>query len=283
MTRKKRRFEAVQPVTADPKTKPRYEDAFQHNVGHKVEDATKFLEGQGKNILYGIAAFLVLAVIGLIMYRWSAGSNAAAQTALGKAIETSQAAVSASPPPAGSTQKSFKTEKERAEASIAEFQAVADKFGGAVGEKAKYFVAVNRLSVDRAAATQELEGLAKSSGDVGKMSKFALAQVKNDDGKQDEALALYQELAGMKDPIVSKETVNFEIAKIYEKQGKKQEAVDLLFTLVKTASEAKDLDGKAVSLSSTAQNAKEKLEQLDPAKAKEIPEQTPDLSSLGIQ
>jgi predicted negative regulator of RcsB-dependent stress response len=283
MARKKRRFEAVEPVAPEPKNKGPYEDAYQHNFGHRVENATKFLEGQGKNILYGIAALVVLAIIGLIIYRWSASSNAAAQTALGKAIETSQAVVSASPLPAGSTEKSFKTEKERAEASITEFQAVADKFGGSVGEKAKFFVAVNRLSVDRPAGTQELEGLAKSSSEVGKMAKFALAGVKTDDGKQDEALTLYQELAGMTDPIVSKETINFEIAKIYEKQGKKQDAVDLLFNMVKTASEAKDLDGKPVPLSSTAQNAKEKLEQLDPAKAKEVPEQAPDLSSLGIQ
>jgi hypothetical protein len=30
---------------------------------------------------------------------------------------------------------------ERSEAAISEFQAVSDKFGGSVGEKAKYFIA----------------------------------------------------------------------------------------------------------------------------------------------
>ena len=282
MARKKRRFEAVQPVAPEPKDKPRYEDAFQDKFGHKVEEFGKKFEGQGRNILYGLGALAVIAVIGLIIYAWTSRSNAAAQTALGKAIETSQAVVSASPLPAGSTQKSFKTEKERAEVSIAAFQAVADKFGGDVGEKAKYFVATNRLSIDRAAGTAELEVLAKSTDEVGKMSKFALAQVKADDGKTDEAVALYQELAAMTDPIVSKETINFELAKLYEKQGKKQESIDLLFSIVKTASEAKDLEGKPVTMTLTAQSAKEKLEQLDPEKAKEI---SPPASSetLGIQ
>src|SRR5690606_32065149 len=60
-------------------------------------------------------------------------------------------------------------------------------------------------------------------------------------------------------------------------QGKKQEAVNVLFDLVKTASEAKDLDGKAVPLSPTATTAKEKLTQLDPEKAKELPQQPVDL------
>lgn len=277
MARKKRRFEAVQPVATETKEKPRYEDAFQHNVGSKLEEVGKKFEGQGKNILYGLAALVVVGIIALLIYSWNSRSNATAQTALGKAIETSQAVVSASPMPAGSTQKSFKTEKERAEASIAEFQAVADKFGGSVGEKAKYFVAVNRLSVDRAAGTAELESLATTSGEVGKLAKFALAQVRADDGKTDEAVTLYQELAAMSDPIVAKETINFELAKLYEKQGKKEDAVGVLFNLVKSASEAKDLDGKSVPLNSTAQSAKEKLEQLDPEKAKEIPQPAPEL------
>jgi hypothetical protein len=85
----------------------------------------------------------------------------------------------------------------------------------------------------------------------------------------------------MSDPIVPKDQVNLELAKIYEKQGKKQEAVDLLFNIVKSASEAKDLEGKPVPLSPAAQDAKEKLANLDPEKAKEIPEATPPTLDFG--
>ena len=94
---------------------------------------------------------------------------------MGKAIETSQAIVSPSPPPAGSTQKSFKTERERAEASIAQFDDVAQKYGGSVGEKAKYFAAVNRLTIDRPAGIEQLRSLSTSDSNVGKLSQFALA------------------------------------------------------------------------------------------------------------
>lgn len=278
MARKKRRIEAIAPLVTDPKDKPRYEDHFQHDIGRKIEQAGKKLEGHGKNILYGLGALVVLLAIIWIIYLKIGSSNAAAQTALGKAIETSQAQVTDTPPPASSTTKTFKTGKERAEAAIMEFQAVADKFGGSVGEKAKYFAAVTRITVDRPAAVTELEGLANSNDEVGKMAKFALAQTRADDGKPDEAIALYQELAAMIDPIISKETINFEIAKLYEKQGRKQEAVDLLFSLVKAASEAKDLDGKPVTLTSTAQSAKDKLKALDPEKAKEIPDAAPNTS-----
>ena len=273
MARKKRRFEPVVAPATESKDKPRYQDSFQQSVGKTIEDAGKKFEGQGRNILYGLAALVVLGIIVWIFYAWSGRSDAAAQTALGKAIETSQAPVTDQPVPAGTTVKVFKTENERAEAAIREFQAVAEKFGGNAGQKAKYFAAVNRLIIDRTAGVQELEALANSNDETGKMAKFALAQAKAGDGRTDEAIVLYQELAAMSDPIVSKETINFELAKLYEKQGKKQEAVDLLFNIVKTANEAKDLEGKPVPLSATAMAAKDKLQQLDPEKAKELPEQ----------
>jgi predicted negative regulator of RcsB-dependent stress response len=277
MARKKRSIVTNVAPEPDAKNKPRYKDSFQQNVGKKVEEVGKQLEGYRKNILYGVAAVAVFAVIIGIFYAWNERSKAGAQTALGKAIETSEAQVTNVPPPAGSTAKTFKSAKERSEAAISEFQTVSEQYGGAAGEKAKYFIAVNRLNVDRPAGVAELETLSKSGGEVGNLSKFALAQTRADDGKLDESVALYQELLAASDPVVSKDTINFAVAKIYEKQGKKQEAVDLLFTMVKAASEAKDMDGKPAVLSPAARAAKDKLKELDPAKAKEIPEPASEL------
>lgn len=288
MARKKRIPEATIPTT-EPKEKVQYKDAFQATLTEKIEKAGKTFEGRGKTMLYAFGALAVLLVLIFIFYRWNSNTNEKAQAALGKAIEISQAQISDTPPAAGSTIKTFKTEKERAEAAIAEFQAVVDKFGGAVAEKAKYFIAVNKLSIDRAAAIAELEELAKSGGEVGTLSKFALAQTKAAEGKTDEAIALYRELAAMENPIIAKETINFELAKLLEKQGKKEEAAEVYFQIAKTANELKDLEGKPVPLSTTASEAKKKLEELNPDKAKEIVTPTPDtnvgdsLSPLGIQ
>lgn len=277
MARKKRKL-PEQYLPGDQKVgekKTAYRDEFQTTVGKKIEDLGTKFEGKGKNILYGLAAVAVLAVLIGIFFAYNRRSNAQAQSALGKAIETSTAQVTDSPIPAGSTAKTFKTEKERAEAAIAEFQAVADKFGGEVGDKAKYFVAVNKLKIDKPAAITELETLAQKSGEIGTLSKFALAQAKADNGDLDGAASLYATLAGLDNPILSKNTINFELAKIYEKQGKKDDAVNLYFNIVKAASEAKDLEDKPVPLSETAKTSKEKLIQLNPEKAKEIPEPAP--------
>lgn len=276
MARKKRRFEQLQAAAAAPQDNRVYTNPVQKQVSEKLDEVGKSFEGKGKTILYGVAALAVLIVLVMLFLNWSRKSSGAGQTALGKAIEISQARISDTGTPAGSTQKTYKTEKERAEAAIAEFQTVADKFGGDVGEKAKYFIAVNKLDVDRPAAIQEIEAIAGKGGDVGKLAKFALAQTRVNDNKLDEALTIFQELAKMDDPIVAKDTINFEIAKIYEKQGKKTEAVDIYFNITKAAAEAKDMDGKAITPSQTAADAKDKLKELDPERAKQIPEPTPE-------
>ncbi len=276
MSRKKRRFEQLEAAASANKEKKIYVNPLQQKVDEKLEHVERKLVGKGRTILYGIAALVVLAILIGVFVKYSRNANATAQTALGKAIEISQTRVTNVPAPAGSTEKTFKTEKERAEASITEFKAVADKFGGAVGEKARYFIAVNRLSVDKPAGVLELEALANSTSDVGKLAKFALAQTRVDDAKPDEAATLYQELASMNNSVVAKDTINFELAKIYEKQGKQQEAADIYYNIAKAASEAKDLDGKPIPMTDTAKKAKTNLQQLDPERAKQIVEPAPE-------
>lgn len=276
MARKKRRFQETTVPTAEPQQqqqkKSPYRDSFQQNVGSKLEEVGKKMEGKGKNILYAIAAVVVLAALVGIYYLWNRNNQAAAQTALGKAIEISQSRVTDTPPPAGSTEKTFKTEKERAEAAINEFQTVVDRFDGAVEQKAKYFIAVNKLKIDRAAAVAELEELARTDGEVGELSKFALAQAKADEGKLEDAIAIYKELLDKKDLLISKDTVNFELANIYQRQNKTQEAADLYYSIALNASVAKDSQGKPIPMTETAKAAKEKLQGIDPERAKTIQE-----------
>ena len=278
MARKKRLEEVKQVpgIEEKPKEPVFYEDAFQQRANANILNASRKLEGKGKTVLYGIAAVAVLAVLVGVFFVWNRRSSGAAQTALGKAIETAEAPVTTQPLPPTYTGKAFKTEKERSEAAIAEFNNVANTYGGAVSEKAKYFAAVNRLNVDRNAAIGDLETLAKSSGETGSLAKFALAQAKQGDGKLDEAVALYSDLAKSNDSVIAKDTLNFEIASIYDKQGKKKEAADLYYNIAKPASEAKDADGKAIPMTQTAREAKDKLEAIDPTRAAEIKE---DLSS----
>ena len=271
--RKKRQPQQIETPEVESKEKAQFQDNFQSSVGNRIEEFGAVFEGKGRNIMYGLAAVAVLVLIAGIFYTWNRRANNSAQLALGNAIETSQAFVTDSPVPAGSTTKTFKTEKERAEAAIKEFQEVAEKHGSPYSEKAEYFIAVNRLYIDRAEGIKALEAIAEGTGENAVMAKFALAQTKSGDGKYEEAAKLYEELSGIDNTVVSKDTVNFELAKLYEKLDKSKEAADLYFNIAKAASEQKDSDDKPVPLSETAREAKEKLEELAPEKAKEIGEQ----------
>jgi len=276
MARKKRRFEQLEAAAASAsQEKKTYVDPLQQRVIPRVEEAGQKLAGKGRTVLYGVGALILLVIIAVVLVRMMNRSSAAAQAALGRAIETSQAQVSDAPVPPTSTEKTYKTEQERAQAAIAQFQQVVDQYGGAAADKAKYFIAVNKLYVDRPAAISDLEQIANGSSENAKLAKFALAGTRVEDNRLDDALALYQELAKMDDPIIAKETIKFQIAKIYEKQGKKDEAANAYFDIAKTAAEAKDMDGKPARMSQTAQDAKDKVKELAPDKAKEIPEQQP--------
>ncbi|MBK9153740.1 MAG: hypothetical protein IPM25_05925 [Chloracidobacterium sp.] len=284
MGRKKRSIVTTIAPETDAKKKTRFQDKFQENVGHKVEEIGKTIGGHKRNLLYGLGIAVVVAASVIAYFVWTARNEAAGQLALARAIEYHDAVVSNNPTPTGSVRKQFRTATERAQAAIPEFQLVAEQYGGHIAQKAKYFIAVNQLTLDRAVGIAELEALAGSDDHVGKLAKFTLAQTRIDDGRLDEAATLLTELANASDAVVSKDSVNFELAKVYEKQGKTQEAVNILFEIAKAAAEAKDADGKPLPPGPVSQAAKDKLQKLDPAKAKEIPEAapTPDPNLINI-
>ena len=267
------------PESDEDKAKVQYRDDFQTRIGKQLEDLGSKLEGKGRTIMYGLGALILVSIIAGVFYVSAKRTQSAAEAAMGNAIHIATARITDAPQPAGSTEKTFKTKKERAEAAIKEFQAIAETYSSPYSDKANYFIAINRLDLDRAAGIKELEALQTGSGDVAAMAKFALAQTKSDDGKVDEAVKLYSELIALDNPVVSKVTINFALAKIYEKQGKKKEATAIYFEIAKSASEAKDSDDKAIPLTQTESEAKEKLEELDPEKAKEI---QPEPSGQGL-
>jgi lipopolysaccharide biosynthesis regulator YciM len=103
-----------------------------------------------------------------------------------------------------------------------------------------------------------------------------LAQAKEADGNLDEAARLYGEIAKQGSAIVTPETANLRLAAVYDKQGKKKEAADLLVNMVDTARKAKDKDGKPVPESSAAREAAQRLLKIDPARHAQLaPPPTP--------
>jgi len=202
-----------------------------------------------------------------------------AREAIGRAITISTASVGAPMFGAQSSTQTFNTELERSQRAIEEFEKVAAKYGDPYRAEARYFIASNRLTIDRQKGITELTELSNSDvPEVSALSKFALAQVKESDGKLDEAVQIYSDLAKLNGPTISQETANLRLAKIYEKQGKKKEAADLLFNIVDASRKAKGEDNQPAPASAAAREAATELKKLDPDRYAQLPpEATPSL------
>src|SRR5438045_2147714 len=194
--------------------------------------------GRGRQILYGLAAIVIIAAAAYGIVRWRHKHAEEAEQAIGRAIAINDAEISNSPAP-GSHDPVFSTPQERSERAIQEFEKVAAKYGEPYRSEARYFIATNKLVTDRATAETELQSLSQGSSEIAILAKFALAQTKESDGNLDEAARLYSEVAKAGSGTVTPDIANLRLASVYDKQGKKDEAGGLLFSIVVTARKAK--------------------------------------------
>src|SRR5215510_12456293 len=119
------------------------------------------LEGRGRTILYGLGGILLAGLIVVLFVKWSHRKRDEAQQALGRAITISRTTVSTTPIP-GNAEPTFGSEKERAQHAIEEFEKVAAKYGEPYRSESRYFIATNRLSLDRQKGMSELAELGNS-------------------------------------------------------------------------------------------------------------------------
>jgi len=251
-------------------------DKFRDTAGKIFDRVADRLEGQGKAIIYGIVGVLVLTVLAGFWVKWSQRKTDEARRALGRAIAIATAPVPTASPEPITTGPSFSNEQERAQKAVEEFQKVATKYGDPYKTEARYFIGTNLLYIDRDKAMNELAEVSKASVvEPATLAKFALAQAKEADGKYDEAAKLYSELASINGVVVTPDTANLRLAVVYEKQGKKAEAADLLFNIVDASRKAKDSDGIPLQQSTAAREAAEKLEKLDPDRYAKLTPETP--------
>jgi tetratricopeptide (TPR) repeat protein len=251
------------------------EDRFRDSAMELFDRLGDRLEGKGRAMLYGVIGVVVVGLVAIALLRWNNRKADEARQALGRAITITTAPVSTTPSATADT-PSFSSEQERAQRAIDEFQKVAAKYGDPYHSEAQYFIATNLLSVDRNKGVAQLELLTKNRDpDVAALSRFALAQVKEADGKYDEAAALYTELAQQGSAAIPPDRANYRLALVYEKQDKKKEAADVLFNLVDGARKARQPDGSPEAISAAARDAGDELQRLDPARYAQLPLEAP--------
>lgn len=253
-------------------------DRFRDTTMSYLDRLGDLLEGRGRTILYGLGGLLLAGLLVIVFVKWTNRKNDEARQAIGRAINIQKASI-LSQPIAGSTDPTFPTEEQRAQTAIAEFEKVAAKYGEPYRSESRYFIASNRLVTDRPKGLSELTELSKSNiEEVAALSKFALAQANESDGSLDQAAQMYSELAKQNSPTITADTANLRLAKVYEKQGKKKEAVDILFNIVDASRKAKGSDNQPLPTSAAAREAADELQKLDPDRYAQLPPETPALA-----
>lgn len=250
-------------------------DRFRDTTMSFFDQLGDALEGKGRTILYVLGGLVLAGILTVAFVKWNHRKNDEARAAIGRAITITKAPVMATQIP-GNTELTFTSDVERAQKAIAEFEKVAAKYGDPYRSESLYFIASNRLVLDRQKGLTELEQLSKSNiAEVATLSKFALAQARESDGKLDEAAQLYADIAKQNSPTISAETANLRLAKVYEKQSKKKEASDLLFNIVDASRKAKGPDNQPIPTSAAAREAADELQKLDPDRYAQLPPETP--------
>jgi hypothetical protein len=270
--------------TTKKRAKQLKHDKFRDTATDVYERLSPHVEGRERTILYAVGGLVVLVALVIVFSYWRESRADDARNALGKAIETASAPVESGTPMPGETGPTFKTDKERAQRAVEEFQKVQATYGSPYKEIAQYFAATNLLTLDRAKGLSELESLTKSGNEeVAARAKFALAEARESDGQYDQAAPLYQELINDKNKTVSENTLKLRLANVYEKQGKKDEAADILFKMVEAARKATGKDGKPPQDSEVIRAAADKLQQLSPERYAQLPKEPTPEGALPFQ
>ena len=235
-------------------------------------------EGRGRTALYAVGVAVALVALVIVFSWWRESRADEARRALGKAIEIADAPVTTDKPQPGDTGPTFKSEQERAQRAVEEFQKIQKTYGSPYSDIARYFAAVNLLTIERDKGLSELEAVSRSGNEeVAARARFAIAQADEAAGKYDDAASIYQQLLGDKDKdkTVTENVLKLRLAAVYEKQGKRDEAANLLFQMVSDARKVQDKDGKPPQESTVIHAAADKLQELSPERYAQLPKEQP--------
>ena len=208
--------------------------------------SVSWLSGHRSGVLrYVISAAVVLVLgIGALVF-WSMRS-AAAETALGAALDiySSPLAMPGAPPEAGV----YNSASDRSKEANRQFVAVVKDFGWLpAGAKAHYFAGVTYQELSQTGSAEtELKAAAGSwDRNLANLAKMALAGLYRQTGRDTQAIDVYNQLAAKPSETVSAPVAQLALADLYASTGKQDQA-RALWAKVKDA----DKDGAAGSIAS---------------------------------
>ena len=205
-------------------------------MAHSVARFTEMLEQRQRQIIWGVAAAVLVAAAIAGVWYWRVSVDNGARRLLADAMAVAEApVVPATPPAAGQTPPptpaagSYPTERARLEAALKRFMAVADAYPSsrhglaARFEAAAALAALGRTKEAEAQYQQVIDGAGK--GLYADTARLGLASVQARAGQLDTAIATFKQMADAKDGALPQDGVLMELAKAYDQAGKRADAI----------------------------------------------------------
>jgi len=174
------------------------------------------VEHRSRLILYGSLA-LAIVVLAITFFAVRRSQEQQASLALANAFETYQAPVVPAGTPAQPGLQMFFSSKDRAKAANEAFTKVADKFSTQSGKTARYMEGITFGEMgDLGNSEKQLkEVISSGGGDLANLARFALASAYRQNGREQDAIALYNEIATHPSRSVGKPMADLELASLY--------------------------------------------------------------------
>ena len=185
-----------------------------------------------------IAAVVVIGVAILAYFAWHQHVESGAHGLLAEALVVQSARVGApaAPGTAGAGSLSYMTERDRAQAALTKFKVTADAYPSTdAGIYARYQEAATWTYLGSPAqAITAYQQVIDRAGDgiYGQMARLGVAQAQALDGKYDQAINAFKELAQRKDGPLPVDGLLMQLGKAYLDAGKRADAQQTFSRLV---------------------------------------------------
>jgi len=200
----------------------------QNDLGELTRQAQQAFEGRKRDITWVAAVVVVVGAAVLGYWAWQQNIRQGAQKLLADAMVVQEARIGPPAAATGTTGLTFPTEKERAQAALAKFKAVADAYPSTdEGLYARYQEASTQIvlgnPVEAAKAYQTVVDRAGGKL-IGETARLGLAAAHARSGQFDQAITTYKELAQRKDGGLPIDGILMELGRVYRDAGRAADA-----------------------------------------------------------
>ncbi len=208
----------------------------QDRFAEAVYQQVSWAQEHRKNVIIAAVAAAVVLAAAIGLWWGNSLRNLTAGTQLGEAQRILESPLTQPGTPPVPGEQSFSTAADRAKAALPKFLDIAGHYGlTASGHIARYYAGIcYRDMGDTANAEKELK---KTAGDHDKdlasFSHYALAQLYEAQGREQDAIAQYQELINKPSDAVSKTTGELYLAQLYESKQQNAQAKTLYQQIAK--------------------------------------------------